>query len=71
MDDPMVATTSSVVRVTMILSVKLSTSKKSDMYPTYRMNVCRKVLVTWNSMRRRNTTSTTAYTTHSTLCIVY
>ncbi len=31
MDDPIVATTSIVVRVTMMRSVKLSSSKKSDM----------------------------------------
>ncbi len=61
MDEVMVATTSMVVSVTMILSVKLSTSKKSVMNPTVtRMSVCRKVFVTWNSMLRRNTILTTA-----------
>ena len=56
-----VARTSLVVRVTIIRSVKFSTSKKKLRKPTRtRVTVWRKVLKTWYSIRRRNTIFTVA-----------
>ena len=60
-DEVMVATTTMLVMDTMILSVKLSGLKKSDMYPTpMSTSVCMKVLVRWYSILRRKKTLTLA-----------
>ena len=69
-DDVSVATTSSVVSVTMILSVKFPTWKNSDMKPTQvNTKVWRNILVTWYSIRRLNTIFTTAWLTFFIVCI--
>ena len=52
----MVAMTNIVVSVTMILSVKLSRSKKRERSPIFwRVKVWRKVLVRWYATFRRRT----------------
>ena len=57
-----VATTSIVVSTTIIRSLKFSTSKKYEKYPTQvKIKVCKKVLVTWNSIFRRKTNLTTPW----------
>ena len=52
-----VAITSMFVKVTIIRSVKLSTSKNNEKNPTRtKVKVCKNVLVTWYIIRLRKTT---------------